>query len=196
MPFENVFYCVVANYNRSMSLDAEFAELESHDSAPALRTGAFALKPIAIDDLRLEYCLRLAHENMNPYLLRRGEGFDDARWRVNAPESDFFLVTKTVALTTIDVGFLSVRIERDTPCALHVGDVQIEPAQQNCGAGTATLYLAEKIARARGLSELTLSVFRDNPALALYERCGYYCIDTQFYKYKMRKSLHQRTHQK
>jgi hypothetical protein len=47
--------------------------------------------------------------------------------------------------------------------------------------------------RARGLSALTLNVFRDNPALALYERHGFYCIDTQFYKYKMRKMLHQRT---
>ena len=179
-----------------MSLDADLAEFESSDRAPALYCGAFALEPIAIDDIRLEYCLRLAHANMNPYLLRRGENFDDTRWRLHAPESDFFLVTKTIALTAIAIGFLSVRIEADTPCALHVGDVQIEPAQQNHGAGTATLYMVEKVARARGLSELTLHVFRDNPALALYERCGYQCIDTQFYKYKMRKMLHPRTTQK
>ena len=179
-----------------MSLDADLAEFESSDRAPALYCGAFALEPIAIDDMRLEYCLRLAHANMNPYLLRRGENFDDTRWRLHAPKSELFLVTKTAALTTTDIGFLSVRIERDTPCALHVGDVQIEPAQQNHGAGTATLYLVEKIARARGLTELTLHVFRDNPALALYQRCGYQCIDTQFYKYKMRKSLHQGAEQK
>ncbi len=172
-----------------MSLDADLVELESRGRAPALHCGAFALEPIAIEDMRLEYCLRLAHANMNPYLLRRGENFDDTRWRLHAAASEFFVVTKTVALTTTDIGFLGVRIERDTPCALHVGDVQIEPAHQNCGAGTATLYMVEKIARARGLSELTLNVFRDNPALALYERCGYQCIDTQFYKYRMRKML-------
>jgi ribosomal protein S18 acetylase RimI-like enzyme len=192
MPFENVFYCAVANYNRSMSLGAEFVELELRGGMPLLDCGAFALAPLAAGDPRLEYCLRLAHENMNPYLLRRGESFDDARWRVNAPASEFFLVTKTVAVNTFDVGFLSVRDEPDTPSALHIGDVQIEPAHQNAGAGTATLYMVEKIARARGVSELTLNVFRDNPALALYERCGYLCIDTQFYKYKMRKSLHRR----
>lgn len=179
-----------------MSLDADLAEFESRGRTPAMYCGAFALEPIAIDDMRLEYCLRLAHANMNPYLLRRGESFDDTRWRLHAPQSEFFLVTKTIALTTTDIGFLSVRIERDTPCALHVGDVQLEPAQQNHGAGTATLYMVEKIALARGLSELTLNVFRDNPALALYERNGYQCIDTQFYKYKMRKSLHQGAEQK
>ena len=179
-----------------MSVDAEFDQHELRGEMPALHCGVFALAPIAAHDPQLVYCLRLAHANMNPYLLRRGENFDDTRWRLHAPQSEFFLVTKTVALATTDIGFLSVRIERDTPCALHVGDVQIEPAQQNHGAGTATLYMVEKIARARGLSELTLNVFRDNPALALYERCGYQCIDTQFYKYKMRKSLHQGAEQK
>ena len=40
------------------------------------------------------------------------------------------------------------------------------------------------MALSRGLNELTLNVFRDNPALRLYERFGFRCIDTQFDKRK------------
>ncbi len=180
------------NYNRPMSCDTVMSNFSRQWSDPPLYCGAYSLAPMAASDAKLDYCLRLAHKNMNPYLLRRGESFDDARWRANAPQSEFFLVTKNIALTPFDIGFLSVRGEPDATSALHVGDIQIEPAQQNKGAGSAALYLVEKLARARGFHELTLNVFRDNPALALYERDGFDCIDTQFYKYKMRKMLHQR----
>lgn len=181
------------NYNRPMSHDAVIRTFPRQRSDPPLHCGAFSLAAMAASDKKLEYCVRLAHDNMNPYLLRRGENFDDARWRLNAAQSEFFLVTKNIALTPFDIGFVSVCGEPDGASALHVGDIQIEPAQQNNGAGSAALYLVEKLARARGFSELTLNVFRDNPALALYERDGFDCIDTQFYKYKMRKVLHQRT---
>ena len=147
------------------------------------------LSPITSSDRRLEYCLELARTNMQPYLSRRGQEFDETRWRNIAPQASFFLLVEADLSTHQTIGFLSVRDEPDRTNALHIGDVQLELPHRNRGAGWATLVLIEKMARSRGLNELTLNVFRDNPAQRLYERFGFRCIDTQFDKHKMRKTL-------
>ncbi len=150
---------------------------------------AVVLTPITSADRRFEYCLALARDNMQPYLARRGQEFDDTRWRNLAPQASFFLLDNMNVSAHQTIGFLSVRDEPDSPNALHIGDIQLEQQHRNRGAGWATLALVEGMARSRGLNELTLNVFRDNPALRLYERFGFRCIDTQFDKHKMRKTL-------
>lgn len=176
-----------------MSTDAFTADTEHlvprRQWLAADRNGAFLLRPISVFATQFEYCLRLAHQNMSPYLERRGEQFSDARWREVAPQSEFYLIVDDLDGVHAHVGFVSVRHDPDCPLALHIGDVQVEAAQQNRGVGSAALQWIECLAQSRGQSELTLNVFRDNPALRLYERCGFQLIDTQFYKYKMRKTL-------
>ena len=84
-----------------MSLDAFTADADYRDARPVSHESgsihAFAIRPmsISIADSQLEYCLRLAHENMSPYLHRRGEQFNDDRWRELAPLAEFFLVVDT-----------------------------------------------------------------------------------------------------
>lgn len=176
-----------------MSMDAPTADATYCPAPPgalaAAGDSAFVLTAISARDPLLEYCLRLAHQNMSPYLERRGESFNDERWRVLAPQSDFYLICVPQCIGGEAVGFVSFRGDLDCPSELHIGDVQVEAAHQNRGAGSAALRWVEALARSRGLSELTLNVFRDNPALRLYERIGFRTIDTQFYKYKMRKAL-------
>lgn len=152
---------------------------------------AIVLTPIATTDRSIEYCLGLARDNMQPYLARRGQEFDETRWRNIAPKASFFLLSDMNLAGHQIIGFLSVRDEPDSPNALHIGDVQLEQQYRNRGAGWATLALVERMARSGGLNELTLNVFRDNPAQRLYERYGFRRIDTQFDKHKMRKALRQ-----
>lgn len=165
--------------------------------AQPLGVPAVALAPLAITDRRMEYCLQLAARNMKPYLQQRQQTFDETRWRNFAPQADFFLVNvrslSDASLQARTAGFLSVRDEPDFPNALHIGDIQLEPAICGQGVGSAVLALAEALARDRGRSEMTLNVFRENPAVRLYERCGYQRIDTDLPsgKYKMRKTLHE-----
>lgn len=173
-----------------MPMHALATEPDYPQSLATASKGAFALLPISVADPRLEYCLRLAHQNMSLYLERRGEHFNDVRWRELAPQANFYLIVDDSVLARENVGFFSVRCDPDCPSTLHIGDVQVQATHQNRNAGSQALQWIEDLARSRNLTELTLNVFRDNPALRLYERVGFQLIDTRFYKYKMRKTLH------
>ena len=51
------------------------------------------------------------------------------------------------------------------------------PAHRGRGIGTAMLEALEREARRRGIDRLSLSVERDNPAVALYERLGFRTLE-------------------
>lgn len=68
------------------------------------------------------------------------------------------------------IGVLRLTEEGDS---LHIRDVQIAEGYRRRGAGTYLLEMSHRWARARGLRELQLRVFVDNPAARLYLRMGY-----------------------
>jgi GNAT superfamily N-acetyltransferase len=68
------------------------------------------------------------------------------------------------------IGLLRLTEEGDS---LHIRDVQIAPDHRRQGAGTYLLETSHRWARERGLRELQLRVFVDNPAARLYLRMGY-----------------------
>ena len=173
------------NYNRLMQSHV----IDPPPSTMITQRCAFLLQPQASVFPPLEYCLTLAHKNMSPYLERRGEQFSDERWREHSPRAEFFLIVDYADTPIKTVGFVGLRNEPDAPEALHVGDVQVEPRHQNRGAGWAALRHIETLALSRGLTALTLNVFRDNPAIFLYQRFGFQSVNTQFYRHKMRKIL-------
>lgn len=68
------------------------------------------------------------------------------------------------------IGVLRLTEEGDS---LHIRDVQIAVGHRRQGAGTYLLQTCHQWARQRGLRELQLRVFVDNPAARLYLRMGY-----------------------
>jgi GNAT superfamily N-acetyltransferase len=68
------------------------------------------------------------------------------------------------------IGVLRMTEEGDS---LHIRDVQIAADHRRQGAGTFLLRTCHRWARERGLQELQLRVFVDNPAARLYLRMGY-----------------------
>lgn len=68
------------------------------------------------------------------------------------------------------IGILRLTEEGDS---LHIRDVQIAAGHRGQGAGTFLLETSREWARERGLRELQLRVFVDNPAARLYLRMGY-----------------------
>jgi ribosomal protein S18 acetylase RimI-like enzyme len=172
----------------TFTVDAVAMAAPNGPSASA-STSVLNLVPIDTTDRRIEYCLALARGNMSPYLEQRDQTFDDTRWRNLAPRASFYLIVEAADAAQSPLGFLSIRDEPDAPTALHIGDIQLESQHRNRGIGYGVLQLVESMALRRGYKEITLNVFRDNPAQRLYERCGFCKIDMQFDKFKMRKTL-------
>jgi GNAT superfamily N-acetyltransferase len=124
----------------------------------------FLLRMASMDDF--PFAEALTRNNMGGYYRRhhlvwRGDLFL-ASWR----ESENFILEADGER----IGVLRVTEEGDS---LHIRDVQIAEGQRGRGAGTFLLNVSHKLARLRGLRELQLRVFVDNPAARLYQRMGY-----------------------
>ncbi|MBU9280393.1 GNAT family N-acetyltransferase [Burkholderia multivorans] len=129
-------------------------------------------------DLRLLYQLRpaepgdfpfaeaLTHGNMGGYYKRHGLVWRSDLFYASWRESENFILETDGQR----IGVLRVTEEGDS---LHIRDVQIAAGHRGRGAGTYLLDMSHRWARARGLHELQLRVFVDNPAARLYRRMGY-----------------------
>lgn len=130
------------------------------------------------------------HHAPSPFDLRRASmsdfAFAEALTRTNmgryyerhrlAWRADLFLASwqesENFVLESGDesIGILRLTEEGDS---LHIRDVQIAAGHRGQGAGTFLLETSREWARERGLRELQLRVFVDNPAARLYLRMGY-----------------------
>ncbi|NIE56488.1 MULTISPECIES: GNAT family N-acetyltransferase [unclassified Burkholderia] len=129
-------------------------------------------------DLRLLYQLRpaeagdfpfaeaLTHGNMGGYYKRHGLVWRSDLFYASWRDSENFILEADGER----IGVLRVTEEGDS---LHIRDVQIAAGHRRQGAGTYLLDMSHRWARARGLHELQLRVFVDNPAARLYLRMGY-----------------------
>lgn len=120
-------------------------------------------------DLRLLYQLRpaesgdfpfaeaLTHGNMGAYYKRHGLVWRSDLFYASWRESENFILEADGER----IGVLRVTEEGDS---LHIRDVQIAAGHRGQGAGTYMLDMSHRWARARGLHELQLRVFVDNPA--------------------------------
>ncbi|HEV3105747.1 MAG TPA: GNAT family N-acetyltransferase [Trinickia sp.] len=122
------------------------------------------LREASLDDFA--FAETLTRTNMNRYyerhhLIWRADLFF-ASWQ----ESENFILEDDGE----PIGLLRVTEEGDS---LHIRDVQIAEGHRRRGAGTYLLEISHRWARQRGLRELQLRVFVDNPAARLYLRMGY-----------------------
>jgi ribosomal protein S18 acetylase RimI-like enzyme len=147
-----------------------------------------ALRIVPVGSEAWPYCCELARANMTPYLTRRGQVWNGAAWDEKAPSREFFQLFAAIEGKRALIGFVSLWHDRDNS-SLHLGDIQLESNARNLGFGTKAIERIVLIARSRSLCEITLNVFRDNPAIRLYERCGFKIIDHGFDKLKMMKEL-------
>ncbi|MDE1184003.1 GNAT family N-acetyltransferase [Paraburkholderia sp.] len=131
---------------------------------PSEAPSPFHLRQASIDDF--EFAEALTRNNMGHYydrhrLIWRADLFLGS-WR----ESENFILE----VDGVPMGVLRITEEGDS---LHIRDVQIADGYRKHGAGTYLLQMSHRWARERGLRELQLRVFVDNPAARLYQRMGY-----------------------
>jgi ribosomal protein S18 acetylase RimI-like enzyme len=175
----------VANYNQAMVLTAS-SRADVAATADAATT-AHSLRFVPVGEEAWGFCRALAKANMEPYLIKRGQRWSDATWDKFAATRELFQLFADRSQWAEAIGFVSLWFDDDQPA--HLGDLQLITAAQGQGYGTLALARVCAIARSRGRSELTLNVFRDNPAIHLYERMGFKVIDHGFDKLKMRCAL-------
>ncbi|HWX11307.1 MAG TPA: GNAT family N-acetyltransferase [Trinickia sp.] len=124
----------------------------------------FQLREAVPDDF--EFAEALTRNNMSAYYERhhltwRADLFFES-WR----ESENYILEADGK----QIGVLRLTEEGNS---LHIRDVQIAAGHRRQGAGTYLLETSNRWARERGLRELQLRVFVDNPAARLYRRMGY-----------------------
>jgi GNAT superfamily N-acetyltransferase len=124
----------------------------------------FSLREAVPEDF--EFAEALTRRNMNGYYERH-----HLVWRADLffgswQESENYILEADEQ----PIGLLRLTEEGDS---LHIRDVQIASGHRRQGAGTFLLETAHRWARERGLHELQLRVFVDNPAARLYLRMGY-----------------------
>ena len=98
-------------------------------------------------------------------------GWDDATQQAYAAES---LNGEIVLVDGVPAGVITLS---DRGHELHLTWMAVSPALQRRGLGRALVEHGQRLARDAG-KPLTLQVLRNNPALALYERCGFRAYDT------------------
>jgi GNAT superfamily N-acetyltransferase len=132
--------------------------------APTEAPSPFHLRSAAPGDF--PFAEALTRNNMNGYYQRH-----DLVWRADL----FFASWQESENFILEAGDQAIGLLRLTEegNSLHIRDVQIAPGYRRQGAGTYLLETSHRWARERGLSELQLRVFVDNPAARLYLRMGY-----------------------
>ncbi|WP_434559475.1 GNAT family N-acetyltransferase [Pseudomonas sp. D2-30] len=124
---------------------------------------SFVWRPAEVGDV--EFARQLTCSNMLPYYLRhdllwQDEAFDLA-WVIR---QNWILQRNEQAL-----GFVS--LSRDAR-ALYIRELQIDEAFRRQGAGTWAIGQVWTMVANEHRPALRLTVFKDNPARALYERMG------------------------
>lgn len=113
-----------------------------------------------------EFAELLTRTNMGGYYRRHQLIWRSDLFLASYRESENFILE----LDGQAIGVLRLSEEGDS---LHIRDVQIADGYRGNGAGTFLLDMSHRWARERGLRELQLRVFVDNPAARLYLRMGY-----------------------
>ena len=129
----------------------------------ALAAMRLQLRPASEADIA--FCESLSRSNMTSYHTARGIAWNSNRFLASWAKFENFLIFSDDR----PVGLLRLLV---VDGALEIRDLQVMPAHRGLGIGTWAVAQAKSNAATRGLEELRLRVYTDNPAKHLYARPG------------------------
>lgn len=129
-------------------------------------SSAYAIRPAQTDEI--EPLLTIHRAAMEDYITRTWGPWDDAFQR------DYFInhwpdVRLAIEVSGELAGFLDLD---ESPERIHIENIEIAPAHQGRGIGTAILSAVQQRAAGRN-QPVTLQVLKVNPARRLYDRLGF-----------------------
>ena len=124
----------------------------------------FNIRECTDNDYR--FCYSLTKRNMSDYVNRHWGGWNPKIFR------DYFSKgnIRIVEYKNRRIGLYVFEFKKDHS---YINSIQISKRFRKKGLGTAILNLMEKESKERKLSKIRLGIFKENPAIKLYERLGY-----------------------
>jgi len=112
------------------------------------------------------FCERLHRLSMASYLSARGICWDPHRYLASWAQFENLVIS----VDGQSVGLLRLCV---VDGALEIRDLQLVPSHRNRGIGAWAVARANSEAVTRGIGELRLRVYEENPARRLYGRLGF-----------------------
>ena len=124
----------------------------------------FNIRECTDNDYR--FCYSLTKRNMSDYVNRHWGGWNPKIFK------DYFNKgnIRIVEYKNRRIGLYVFEFKKDHS---YINSIQISKRFRKKGLGTAILNLMEKESKKRKLSKIRLGIFKENPAIKLYERLGY-----------------------
>ncbi|HET7844818.1 MAG TPA: GNAT family N-acetyltransferase [Xanthomonadales bacterium] len=112
------------------------------------------------------FCESLSRSNMSAYRDARSIAWDPKRFLASWAQFENFAISDGAR----PIGVMRLFAFDDV---LEIRDLQVVPARQRAGVGRWAIERAIEMGRSRGVRELRLRVYPENPARALYARMGF-----------------------
>ena len=155
--------------------------LGADDEAAGGVTAGVSFRPLVpADQAKLWDWLHVALWDPPPAGLRPREVLDNPAVRIYAEE--WGRPTDVGLVAQLDGGDIGACWMRLLPAGVGLGSVDghtpqlgiaLEPAHQHKGCGRALMLATLEAARAAGYRQVSLTVHPENPAIRLYEHCGF-----------------------
>lgn len=142
--------------------------------------GSLQFIPYTADDF--SYCNSLIKENMGSYFEQYGISWEADRFRRQADEG----ILRICQIGEVRVGFFHLS-EKDNQG--YVNTIQVGRLYRNLGIGKKMLKQIEALFSTRNYSLIRLKVYKESPAIRLYESMGYAIESAQATQYLMQKEL-------
>jgi ribosomal protein S18 acetylase RimI-like enzyme len=124
----------------------------------------------------------LNKQNMSPYFQQHGIAWDPDRFAKD------WLMLENYMITSDGIRVGALRLSADES-SVHIRDIQVSRAFISQGIGSWAIQQALLISQNRGYTSVVLRVFKDNPAMRLYERFGFSVIAEDDHIFHMRKLI-------
>ncbi len=112
------------------------------------------------------FCYNLTKKNMSDYIDRHWGGWNPKMFREYFSKGNINIVE----YGNRRIGLCVFEFKKDHS---YVNSIQISKKFRKKGLGTLLLDMIEKESKGRKLSKIQLGIFKENPAVKLYERLGY-----------------------